>query len=562
MNLTKKQALIYCRVSSKKQEHLGGGLTSQEKRCRDYAKINDYEVAQIFQDSFSGGGDFMKRPAMRDLFTYVDTNKNTEFVVIFDDLKRFARDLEFHWKLRKEFRSRNLIPKCLNFNFEETAEGFFIETVIAAQGELEREQNKRQVEQKMQARLERGIYCFGGIAPLGYTYEKNKEHGGKVLSIHPQEAKVIRDAFIGFASGNFFHIKDVIEYIRTRPELERGKNLHKDTAKAILTCVLYAGYIEYPSWNISRRRAVHEPIISLELFEQVQERLFGKSPIRTRKDMREDFPLRGLVFCKHCKRPFTASWSTGRSKKYPFYRCTNLNCPVRNKGISRDVIHLDFEEYMNSIGVNEEVLKLLEAITIREVALQEKNALKYVESLQQELKTLEMQKSSFLTRLIKTTDEELLSIYEEQIKVINNRLLLIEEKLSNPNDTILENLEPAFAMAREVLENPYKYWNKEGLELKKLLIQTLFLDKLEYDENTGFGTDRKCYAIRFSEEYQAKKNLNFRDVHTTSTNWNHETLIAKSARKRMPRKQLEEFAECIKKIAVVNGFVEKERKAA
>ncbi|MNC98631.1 hypothetical protein D3C83_166570 [compost metagenome] len=43
--------------------------------------------------------------------------------------------------------------ECLNFKFEDTPEGKFIETIIAAQGELERLQGLRQTIQKMKARV-------------------------------------------------------------------------------------------------------------------------------------------------------------------------------------------------------------------------------------------------------------------------------------------------------------------------------------------------------------------------------------------------------------------------
>lgn len=145
----------------------GHGLESQESRCRAYANQNGLEVAAVFPDDVSGGGDFMKRPGMVALLSFLDT----QFVVIFDDLKRFARDTEFHIELRRAFRMRNAHVECLNFKFEDTPEGRFIETIIAAQGALEREQNGRQVRQKMEERLKRGYWVFQ--APLGYA-TKNK----------------------------------------------------------------------------------------------------------------------------------------------------------------------------------------------------------------------------------------------------------------------------------------------------------------------------------------------------------------------------------------------------
>lgn len=87
-------ALIYCRVSSTKQKLEGSGLASQEHRCRQYAEGKGYAVEAVFPDDSSGGGDFMKRPGMRAMLAYLDAQKGTPYVVIFDDLKRFARDTE------------------------------------------------------------------------------------------------------------------------------------------------------------------------------------------------------------------------------------------------------------------------------------------------------------------------------------------------------------------------------------------------------------------------------------------------------------------------------------
>lgn len=48
----------------------------------------------------------MKRPGMVALLSFLDAQLDTRFVVIFDDLKRFARDTRFHLDLREAFRAR------------------------------------------------------------------------------------------------------------------------------------------------------------------------------------------------------------------------------------------------------------------------------------------------------------------------------------------------------------------------------------------------------------------------------------------------------------------------
>jgi len=124
---TYSKALIYCRVSSERQKNEGHGLESQEHRCREYCTSKGYQVDKVFYDSVSGGGDFMNRPAMSQMLAYIDANIHDTYVVIFDDLSRFARDVVFHIKLRNAFESRGVTRECLNFNFDDTPEGEMIE---------------------------------------------------------------------------------------------------------------------------------------------------------------------------------------------------------------------------------------------------------------------------------------------------------------------------------------------------------------------------------------------------------------------------------------------------
>ena len=121
-NNEERVAVIYCRVSSDKQKNEGHGLESQEQRCESYAHERGYPIEKIFKDNYSGGGDFMDRPAMRKLLAHIDENPHKKYIVIFDDLKRFARDTEFHIRLRAALKMRDVTPECLNFKFDDTPE--------------------------------------------------------------------------------------------------------------------------------------------------------------------------------------------------------------------------------------------------------------------------------------------------------------------------------------------------------------------------------------------------------------------------------------------------------
>lgn len=151
-------ALIYCRVSDKKQLK-GSGLASQEHRCLAHAKQRLYTVEETFLESVSGGLTITERPALQEMLRYLDRQKNSgkNYVVVFDDHKRFSRQTEQHLRLKRELSSRNARVEYLNFTVEDTPEGNFIDTMLAAQAQLEREQIGRQTRQKTTARLEKGF---------------------------------------------------------------------------------------------------------------------------------------------------------------------------------------------------------------------------------------------------------------------------------------------------------------------------------------------------------------------------------------------------------------------
>ncbi len=283
-------AIIYCRVSSKKQTVDGGGLQSQEHRCRKYAREHGYEVEAVFPDDVSGGGDFMNRPGMVALLAYLSAQVGKDYVVIFDDLKRFARDVEFHIKLRRELKARSATIECLNFKFEDTPEGRFIETIMAAQGELEREQNGRQVIQKMKARVEKGFAVTR--APIGYKYVK-APGGGKILVKNEPYASILKEALEGFASGRFASQTEMRRFLEAQPEYPKDTpngEIRPETINRILKKCMYAGYIEAPRWGISMREAQHEGIISLKTFQTIRAKIEKASTLHGAKTSRMTSP--------------------------------------------------------------------------------------------------------------------------------------------------------------------------------------------------------------------------------------------------------------------------------
>src|SRR3546814_13110333 len=96
---TNQQAVIYCRVSTKKQAREGNGLGSQETRCREYAKHRGHQVVGVFTDDVSGK--LAQRPGFDDMLASIRKSRKAGMVVIIDDISRMARDVRNHFDLKE-----------------------------------------------------------------------------------------------------------------------------------------------------------------------------------------------------------------------------------------------------------------------------------------------------------------------------------------------------------------------------------------------------------------------------------------------------------------------------
>lgn len=494
-----REGLVYARVSTIRQTTEGSGLESQEGRCVKELRTIGVPYIKTFPDSFTGGGDFMKRPAMREMLNYIDMHPHKKFLVIFDDLKCFARDTEFHLKLRALFKIKDVTLKCLNFNFDDSAEGRFVETVLAGGAELEREQNKRQVVQKQKSRLELGYWAFASRKPYKMTRDTLR---GNILTLQYPQAQWLKEALEGFAMGRFVRKIDACKFL-----LEKGYWKKQSVEKYIdnfsLLCkdILFAGYIEYPKWEVERRMGHHEALISLETYNLIQKRLknegLGK---RIRVDISEDFPLRSLCLCAYCNHPLTAAWSQGRKQKHPYYFCQNKNCIYKGKSILKKDIEERFDVLIKKQNLKEDVDIIIKK-TFDSVWNEEVSYIKNSQAVKNKKRVDLEDKLSKLTNLSVETKREVVRMaYEKEIEGIANEIDDINNN-SSENIDISIPYRTALDKATMFLKSPSKAWQKLPVIEKHGLFYFIFDEKLPYDLKEGYRTDKIPSAIRLFEEF-------------------------------------------------------------
>ena len=333
-----KCAVIYCRVSSSKQLDEGDGLAPQETRCREYARRKGYDVLQVFADRGISGGT-LDRPGMRELLSFLLSQRDTNTAVIIDDLNRFFRDVRVHWQLRELVKNAGGLLESPSMKFGDTSDDVLIENLLASVSQHQRQKNGEQVSHRMRARVQNGYWVASKV--VGYRYEQTKGEG-KILVRDEPVASIIADALEGYAFGRFATQTEVQRFLERQPAFPKqtpsgGIRLQK--ISDLLRHPIYAGYVQSEAYNVSLRKGRHDGLISFETHEKIQRRLKQAAFAPARKDIATDFPLRGFVTCGDCEKPLRSCWSKSMTgKRHAYYLCHTKGCDSDGKSIRRDNI--------------------------------------------------------------------------------------------------------------------------------------------------------------------------------------------------------------------------------
>jgi len=489
-----KDAVIYCRVSSKAQTKRGDGLNSQETRCRQYTDYKQYIVAHVFKDDLTGKT--ADRPGVQQLLSFLESERPKQYVVVIDDATRFARRVPVHFELREAIAKAGGILESPSIVFSDDADGELHEYIVASVAQHQSRKNAEQTLNRMQSRSYNGYWVFQ--APIGFKYQK-MEGRGKVLVHDEPAASIIKEALEGFASGRFDTQVEVKRFLESQPDFPKDLPnglIRNQRVNDILTRVTYAGYIEVPQWNIPLREGQHDGIITLATHNRILRRLKEGAKTPARKDISSDFPLRGFVTCGDCEKPLTACWSTSKSgKKHPYYMCYNRNCESRRKSIPRAKLENAFSELLAKLQPTQELVNTAK-VAFKSFWEQRNTQMENLEkTARQEITKLEKQIELLVDRIVDTDSPTAVEAYEKRIAKFEKDKLIMAEKLSN-RDRIIRPYDEMFEHAFQFLANPWKLWSSDRLEDKKTVLKLAFQERLPYHRETGFRTPKTTIPFK------------------------------------------------------------------
>ena len=189
-----------------------------------------------------------------------------------------------------------------------------------------------EIEKGMKEKAAQGI--FPSRAPTGYL---NIICGDKkFIQPDPALAPMIRRLYELYATGSY-SLSELTRLAHQEGLVTRGSKLKvpRGTIAKILNNPVYYGDF---TWDGKLYHGTHEPLITRELFDRVQEILDRKATNRT-GFRKHDWMFQGVLFCGHCGCAMVGDLKKG---KYVYYHCTGYKgkCPekyVREEEVSRQV---------------------------------------------------------------------------------------------------------------------------------------------------------------------------------------------------------------------------------
>jgi DNA invertase Pin-like site-specific DNA recombinase len=316
INPMNTKAVIYARVSSKEQEETGYSLPAQEKLLSEYAQRKGFEVVKVFSISESASG-AKQRQVFYEMMEFI---KNKEIPHLLcekvDRITRNMKDAVFinDWIEDDPDRQIHFVKQNLVIHKNAKSDEKFrwdIEIVLAKKfiSNLSEEVKKGQAEKIRQGWLPTR-------PPAGYKTIGEKGH--KIHVIDEKVAPLIKKAFELYSTGNYSMKRVCDELYKDGFRSMYGKKPAKSRIEDILKEPFYYGAMR---WNDALyNNGAHQPIITKELFDKVQEvRTGGDTP----KYKRHQFAFRKLLKCKECSGTITAEIQKG----IIYYHCTHYkNC--------------------------------------------------------------------------------------------------------------------------------------------------------------------------------------------------------------------------------------------
>ena len=445
-------AVIYIRVSTQEQV-TNHSLDSQDRLCREYCAANSMQVIRAFREE-GESAKTANRPVLQAMLDYLRTSGKRDGVttLVVLQVNRLARNTEDHAMIRFQLRNAGVRIRAAQENIDETPEGKLVENLMASFAQFDNDTRARRTKTGMFEALRKGRWLWR--PPLGYRTPM-KVDGAPSLEPHAEVGRLVQEVFEYAAKGGRTKA-DARNYATSLGLLAgTGKPLSPERFNTLLRNPIYYGWmvsesLDFAGWGD------FEPIVSQDLFDRVQRATeTNRASTLSYRTENPDFPLRRVVKCPQCKGPLTGSWSTGRSKKYPYYRCPDSSCHVN---VTRENLEARFVDFLTEESVPQEIFDLFDAVVRDSVESRSATSSAQNARLEVRLRDLEGKKQKLFDAFIQQEiiDQE---TYEAQRVRLEAQQSQIRDQLATSASGAID-LDCCLAFGRQLLTDLPECWNR------------------------------------------------------------------------------------------------------
>lgn len=480
MEITKdKRSVLLCRVSSKEQEERGYSLEAQEKLLTEYAQRREFEMSKIFKISESASGHQIRK-TFNEMMSYVKKNKIN--IILCEKIDRLTRNLKdaamiSDWVCENDLREVHFVKENFIVSRNTKAHENLVWDMKVAIARFYTNNLSEEVKKGQRAKIEAGWIPCG--QKFGYITDGEKGH--KTHTQDEKTAPFIKRAFELYNTGNYT-VKRLVETMYKEGLRNRnGNKINKSTFHRLMSDPFYCGII---LWNGQEFAGKHKPIISEQLFNEVQDKL--KRKYKAGQQRTHFHTFKGLVKCAECG--CLVSWETQKGHNYG--RCKGYKPCTRKKYVREEVVINKLDELMLKIKPQDQVV--LDWIL---KALKEKN---------EDKKDYSASTRESLTNALKQIENRLDKMYEDKLDglISADYFQTKSNEFSKRKKEIIDEM----ARAEKTIDNYYQV----GVEIHELAYNAFNL----FHSRKATFDDRRTLVNRIFADMQLNPGQNFEARYT------------------------------------------------
>ena len=484
-------AVIYARYSSDSQRE--ESIEGQIRECTAYAKKNGITIVKHYIDrAISAKTD--NRPQFQQMIK--DSDKKLFDIVLVWKLDRFARNRYDSARYKTQLKKNGVKLVSATEIISEGPEGIILESVLEGYAEYYSADLAEKVVRGQTENILKGR-CNGGRGTFGYTLDSERK-----FHIDPLASPFVLESFRKYRNG--LTMKEIRDWLNENGiKNPVGGAFTYNSVEHMLKNRRYIGELKFR--DVVVPDAI-PPIVPLELFDDVQEKIAKNKKAPARRKAEDDYLLTTKLHCGYCGALMFGESGTSRTGEvHRYYKCATAK---KKKGCKNKTVR---KQWLEDLVVNQTMQLVrndaaMESIIAKVMELQNKentNIPLYEKQLRDAESGIQNMLNAIQAGILTSSTKERLEQLEETKRELEARIA--EEKLAKP----------------KVTEEFIRFWllrfRKLDMSLKdqrQALVDTFINSIYLYDDKVliTFNYKEGTQTITFEEAAQAASKGNGSDL--------------------------------------------------